>query len=111
MARSISSKNPPSIFAQRLRQLRRASGLTQQKMAESLDVQRSTYAYYEIGATTPSFKTLRQIAVMYGVSVDYLIDAHGCSDEELELLSAFRRMDADTKEKILRELTLKEEPH
>lgn len=100
-----------SIFAQRLRQLRRANGLTQQKLAECLGLQRSTYAYYESGKTTPSFDTLRKIALVYGVSVDYLIDAHGCSDEELVLLSWFRRLDADAKENVLSELSLKEDPH
>ena len=48
-----------TIFSERLRKIRKASGMTQQEIADHLNMQRSTYAYYETGAT-PSSPCARQ---------------------------------------------------
>lgn len=51
-----------------LRKLRENSGLTQQQVAETLNIDRSTYAYYETGKTTPDLNTIIKLAKIYNVS-------------------------------------------
>ena len=60
-------------FRDMLRLLRRISGWSQQEVAERLHVDRSTYAYYEIGRSRPEYETLVNIANLYCVSVDFLL--------------------------------------
>ena len=62
-----------TVFSRRLTQLRRNSGMTQKKIAQSLSIDRSTYAYYELDKTKPDFETLVRISNIYQVSVDYLL--------------------------------------
>lgn len=57
-----------------LRLLRVQSDLTQQNVADALDIQRSTYAYYETGRSKPSVETLTRLAKMYKISMDYFFD-------------------------------------
>ena len=61
------------MFCNRLRALRGYHNLTQRQIAQSLSIDRSTYAYYETGKTHPDFETLTRIAKMFGVSTDYLL--------------------------------------
>ena len=61
------------MFCNRLRALRGYHNLTQRHIAQSLIIDRSTYAYYETGKTHPDFETLTRIARMFGVSTDYLL--------------------------------------
>ena len=104
-----------SIVSQRLRELRTTAGMTQQEVAEHLDLQRSTYAYYETGAIEPSLPVLQRIATEYRVTVGYILgnddvvttmplhqNVHDplegaqlmreCTREERRFLSLLRRM-------------------
>ena len=62
-----------SVFANRLRQLRRQCGITQKEIAKSINIDRSTYAYYETDKTNPDLSTLRRLALIFRVSTDYLL--------------------------------------
>lgn len=64
---------PRSLFASRLRLLRKVCGMTQRQVAQSLSLDRSTYAYYEIDKTKPDYETLLRIAQIFNVSLDYLL--------------------------------------
>ena len=61
------------LLTQRLQALRRDRGLSQRTLADAIGVDRSTYAYYELGRTRPTLETLVCIARYYEVSLDYLI--------------------------------------
>lgn len=61
-------------FASRLRDLRTDHDLSQQKIAEMLHCDRSTYTYYEIGKYEPPFASLSRLAEFYQTSVDYLLN-------------------------------------
>lgn len=61
------------VLARRLRALRRKADLTQAQVSDVLSVKRSAYAYYEIGKSEPRVETIKQIAKMYGVTVDALL--------------------------------------
>ena len=56
----------------RLRELRKNAGLTQQELAEKIDLNSITYSNYEKGSREPSTDILINIADFYGVSLDYL---------------------------------------
>lgn len=55
-------------FGNELRRLRIRCGLTQQAVADALNVNRATYTYYETGKTTPSVERLGKIAEILGVT-------------------------------------------
>ena len=61
------------ILAFRLKQLRQAYRMTQKQVAQILNLDRSTYAYYETATTCPDYGTLVRLAKMYRVSADYLL--------------------------------------
>ncbi len=61
------------IFANRLKQLRLASQLTQTKLAEKLNVSRSCLANYEGANRFPDADILSIISNYFKVSVDYLL--------------------------------------
>ncbi len=59
---------------EKLAYLRRCKRYTQKKTATLLGLERSCYAYYELGRTNPSYRTLLNASRLYGVTVEYLID-------------------------------------
>ena len=65
-------------FNIKVNKLRYTEGLSQQRFADKLDVDRVMVAYWESGKSFPSYKTLKKIAETFNVSVDWLM---GFSDE------------------------------
>jgi len=70
---------PMAEFGERLRVLRKQCKLTQQVVADRLQVHRTTYNKYEAGSVTPDQQGLVRLAEIFGVSVDYLL---GLGEEE-----------------------------
>lgn len=66
------------MLAEKLRLLRDIHDLTQNDLAEVIGVDRSTYAYYELGRIEPSLEKIRVLAIFYQVSVDFLLDLPPC---------------------------------
>lgn len=61
-------------FSKRLKELREKAGLSQEALAEELNIPRTTLTHYENDdSRSPRPKRLREIADFFGVSVDYLI--------------------------------------
>lgn len=56
----------------RLAELRKDQGYTQDYIAELLKVTRSSVSAYETGANEPSLENLIKLANLYNVSLDYL---------------------------------------
>lgn len=67
-------KNPTDqnhyFLAEWLRCIRVKCGFSQKTVANILNVNRSTYTYYESGKTTPDPMTLHRIARIFGVPID-----------------------------------------
>lgn len=61
------------MFAKRLQHLRKSQKITQQQMADNLDVVLRTYQRYEAGDFQPSLEVLIKIADIFDVSTDYLL--------------------------------------
>ncbi|WP_375137367.1 helix-turn-helix domain-containing protein [Enterococcus sp. PF-2] len=57
-----------------IRSIREDNDVTQQQMAELLNVSQNTYSQYETGKIEWTASTLIKIAEYFGVTVDYLLD-------------------------------------
>lgn len=62
-------------FALVLRQLRENSGLTQKQVAKELNVERSTYSYYETAVTSPSCSSIIRMSKIFNVHYSVFMDA------------------------------------
>lgn len=62
-----------STMANRITQLRIANKRSQTETSELLGIAQTTYAGYETGKHEPNVEMLIKIAILYNVSVDYVI--------------------------------------
>ena len=62
-------------YNERIREIRQAHSLTQQKVADLLHVGQRTYADYESGKTRIPVDSLLILAKFYDVSMDYITGA------------------------------------
>ena len=69
-------------FYEKLIRLRKKQGLTQQELAEAIDVSRQAISKWEVGAATPSTKNLRSLSKIFEVSLDDLVDGGELPSEE-----------------------------
>lgn len=60
----------------RIAQLRKEAGLSQQALADSLEIPQQTYANYEVARARPSVAVLPTLAQLFGISVDELLGLH-----------------------------------
>ena len=60
-------------FKDRLKELRKAKGLSQVTLAERLGLSKSTIGAYETGDITPSVEALNTIADYFNVDMNYLL--------------------------------------
>lgn len=61
------------ILAERLKQCRKAKGLTQNEVAIYCDITEKAYQNYELMTREPKLEILLRIADMFDVSLDYLV--------------------------------------
>lgn len=64
-------------FGERLKRLREERGMTQEELAERLNISRSLLARYENGMRMPTALMLRQMRDILGTSCDYLLTGEG----------------------------------
>lgn len=57
----------------RLKEIRKARGISQVKMAMDLNVSQNTVSRYETGEREADYAMLIRIADYFGVSIDYLL--------------------------------------
>lgn len=62
-------------ISERIRQLREKEHWTQRELAAKLHIANSTLCQYESGARTPSDAVKKELANIFGVSIDYLLGA------------------------------------
>jgi transcriptional regulator with XRE-family HTH domain len=60
----------------RIAQLRKDAGLSQQAVADALELAQQTYANYEVARARPPVSMLPVLAELFGVSVDELLGLH-----------------------------------
>ncbi len=79
------------MLGSRIAALRREAGMSQADLAVRLKVSPSAVGMYEQGRREPSVDALRDLADIFGVSVDYLVRGAPADDRELGRLEAMLR--------------------
>ena len=80
------------IIAKNIAELRKNNGLTQAEFAEKLNYSDKAISKWERGESVPDIATMKIIADMFGVSVDYLLEEdHTKSDALIETLKRDRK--------------------
>ena len=82
-------------LSNKIYEMRKAHGLSQEQLAEKLGVSRQSVSKWESGESIPELERLVEISKLFNVSTDYLlgqtsnrnIDVTGLDDAEIELLS------------------------
>lgn len=69
-------------IAQRIKDLRLSKHLTQKELAQLLNVKPTTVSGWELGRNEPSIDTLKDLARIFGVSVDYMAGATESLDKD-----------------------------
>ena len=95
----------------KLKELRKNHNLTQQQVAEILQISKTGYASWEQGLSEPNILYLNKLANLFGCTVDYLIDRENeegiiyimdneLSKSENKLLDMVRQLHDDDKDAI-----------
>ena len=99
------------MLAEKLKEIRKQRGITQEEVAKYLDVKRQTYGAYERGVSNPDPATLKQLSGYFGVSVEYFFRSEESdplraqTEEEERLLILSRRAEkvpAEQRQRIIR---------
>lgn len=61
------------LLTERLKAARKECKLTQQQVADMLSIDRSTYAYYELGVSNPSLDNLVSLAAVFKTDIGWLL--------------------------------------
>ena len=69
-------------FSLKLKELRETKGYTQRELAKKLNVSVSTVGMWESTSQIPTAKKLLEVAALFNVSVDTLLDASDITPEE-----------------------------
>ena len=70
-------------FSEKLKELRKARGMTQREVAEKIDVSISMYSKYEQGLNYPSEVTLLSLTNFFNVSINEFIFKDSSTDTKL----------------------------
>ncbi len=60
-------------FGEKLQLLRKRQGLSQEKLAEQLDISRQAVSKWELGESLPDTENVVQLGKLFDVSIDYLL--------------------------------------
>ena len=61
-----------TTMGERIKELRKASGMTQTELAEKMGVTKGTVSTWETNSRTPSFNTLNQLCELFDKSMGYV---------------------------------------
>lgn len=93
-------------FANNLKNARLTAQLTQQQVAESMGITKSTYCGYETGKRQPDVQKIKQLSEILNVPSDILLgtgkrNVPPLSAQEHQLLDLFRRLNKEGQEKLI----------
>ena len=93
-----------ATFSERLKYLRDRAGLTQQELADRLNMTHGAIGNYESGKRMPRYEMLEAFADTFNCDLDFLL---GKTDkqpeyslEELWIINCYKRADSDTQEAV-----------
>lgn len=84
-------------FSKRLKALRIQKHMTQQNVADAINVARTTVTGYETKNRQPSHEKLTAIAELFDVSIDFLIDPNDSTNEDFLILHHEMELDKDVR--------------
>ena len=61
------------MLGERLKPARIKAGLSQSEIAQKVGISQPVYSYIESGDRTPSLAVTKKLAIILGVSIDYLV--------------------------------------
>lgn len=70
-------------FNEKLIELRKKAGLSQEDLAHKLGVSRQSISKWELGVCEPNIAKLQNIAILFNISIDYLINDNTPADETI----------------------------
>ena len=73
-------------FSEKLLELRKKQGMSQEELAEKLEVSRQAVSRWEQGSAMPDVINLARISKLFGVTADYLINDEITSDREVPIV-------------------------
>ena len=91
----------------KLRELRNTKGLTQNELAEKLNVSGQTILNWENGIYEPKINQLIQLADIFNVSIDYLVDRPLQNYKANELIKELEKIDKDELLNFIKESLIK----
>ena len=86
------------MFCDIIKNLRKEKSLSQQAIANYLQITRQAYSNYENGKREPDYETLLKLSEFFGVTVDYLTRgemAETLTAPEQQLLDLFRQLNGE----------------
>ncbi|MCX2563694.1 helix-turn-helix domain-containing protein [Acetobacter thailandicus] len=96
--------SPGNDLGQRMKILRKASGMTQQQVADSLGVSRPAIAFWETGREGSARKHIPKLAELFGVDPEIFLTGHTqidiplvVSPDEHDMIGLYRMLDASRK--------------
>lgn len=84
------------MICDRIRQIREQNAMTQAALAKRLGISRSSVNAWEMGITVPSTQYIVEMATLFSISSDYLLEL----DDNITL--NITRLDTDEKELLFR---------
>jgi transcriptional regulator with XRE-family HTH domain len=89
-----------NLYGQKLRDLRKIEGWTQEEVAKKLGISKQTYSHYENENRKPGLETIKKLAQVYQVDIDKIF-----SDADMNGLTSKEEKDIATKlENMMAEL-------
>lgn len=64
-----------NTFGEKLKNLRTLKKLSQQQLADKLNISRATLGHWEIGRSQPNLEQLVNTSNFFGCTIDYLLDS------------------------------------
>ncbi len=90
-------------FNNKLYELRKQKGLSQEELANRLNVSRQTISKWEVGESTPDMEKLAAISELFDISLDELVLDKATNKEEPKEQTTKSDLYSDIKEHVLTE--------
>lgn len=91
-----------NTFATRIKQLRIDNNLTQKDIADKIGITPTGISYWESGTAIPNYETLKKLADLFNVSIDYLTGNEENNTENDILFRKIDKVDKDKKDLLMR---------
>lgn len=78
-------------LGQKLKEIRKKFGLSQEQLAEIINVSRQAITKWETDAGLPDTENLKELSRIFGITIDYFLD----NNNELPLLVMKKKLDKD----------------